>query len=244
MIPSKRSLSFFLVLWVVCFLPTARAQLTNVSDDQAAPIPGVGHDYIHSLSETVNPADGSLSARINVPMPKGRALTVPFAFAYDSNGVHFIQGGLGQTFWRTDTTGLSVGGWTYTTPRLHTVETNNGGTGIYRCYYWTDYLFQDPQGGWHALRLSSLAATAGCTNAGPPAYTSGGDDIYAAMTPGPTSPSTSVVDRDGTVFQFCCLTAGGGVKVERDSSGTLDALNEFIPRTQPLQDICVSYQLL
>ena len=32
----------------------------------------MGHDYIKMLSETVNLANGSLSIRIQAPMPKGR----------------------------------------------------------------------------------------------------------------------------------------------------------------------------
>jgi hypothetical protein len=54
---------------------TVHAQAMNVTDVEATPIPGAGHDYIHMLDETVNPANGSLSIRIEVPVPKGRALT-------------------------------------------------------------------------------------------------------------------------------------------------------------------------
>ena len=59
-----------------------RAQITGVGSDQTPPIPGVGHDYINALNETVNPATGSVSIRINVPVPPGRGFTVPFAFTY------------------------------------------------------------------------------------------------------------------------------------------------------------------
>jgi hypothetical protein len=65
----------------------SRAQIANVTDSTSTPVPGLGHDYIHMLAETVNPANGSVSLRIHVPLPPGRNLTLPFAFAYDSNGV-------------------------------------------------------------------------------------------------------------------------------------------------------------
>jgi hypothetical protein len=38
----------------------------------ATPTPGVGHDYIGAINDVVNPADGSVSLRISVPIPKGR----------------------------------------------------------------------------------------------------------------------------------------------------------------------------
>jgi hypothetical protein len=46
------------------------------------------------LSETVNPANGSLSLRIQIRMPKGRGITFPFGFAYDSNSVTHLNTGL------------------------------------------------------------------------------------------------------------------------------------------------------
>jgi hypothetical protein len=60
------------------------AQNVSIGDDVARPIPGVGHDYVQGLSETVNPANGSLHIKIDLPVPKGRGLTLPFAITYDS----------------------------------------------------------------------------------------------------------------------------------------------------------------
>jgi hypothetical protein len=64
----------------------AQAQITNVTNDQATPKFGVGHDYIGGLNEIVSPGNGSLSVRINVPTPSGRGLSFPFSFDYNSNG--------------------------------------------------------------------------------------------------------------------------------------------------------------
>jgi RHS repeat-associated protein len=56
-----------------------------VNNITAVPVPGVGHDYLHDLDEIVNPANGSLSVRIEAPRPKERGLNYPFyAFMYDS----------------------------------------------------------------------------------------------------------------------------------------------------------------
>jgi hypothetical protein len=88
MLPSFRcvklpAFALCLLLFSACL---SSAQILNVTDSTSTPIPGVGHDYIKMLSETVNPANGSVSLRIGVPMPTGRKLAIPFSFAYDSNG--------------------------------------------------------------------------------------------------------------------------------------------------------------
>src|SRR5262249_11778173 len=63
----------------------ARAQNAIVNNLTAVPVPGVGHDYLHDLSEIVNPANGSVSVRIEAFRPKERGLNYPFyAFLYDS----------------------------------------------------------------------------------------------------------------------------------------------------------------
>src|SRR5580658_331629 len=71
------SLPFIYVLVLLCSV--SEAQVNNVTGDQAPPIPGAGHDYVHLLNETVNPATGSVSIRINLPVPPSRGLTVPFS---------------------------------------------------------------------------------------------------------------------------------------------------------------------
>ena len=75
--------------------PSAHGQsptgVTDVGDATATPIPGAGHDYIKFLSETVNPANGSVSLRIELPVPKGRGMTPSFSIDYDSNGVNHLE---------------------------------------------------------------------------------------------------------------------------------------------------------
>jgi hypothetical protein len=58
-----------------------------VGDNLQHPLPGTGHDYIHLLSETVNPANGSLSIEIRLPSPPGRGINPPVALRYNSGEV-------------------------------------------------------------------------------------------------------------------------------------------------------------
>lgn len=83
------------VLAVMCVLfigAFASAQITSVTSDQAPPIPGVGHDYIGLINETVSPSNGALSIRINLATPGGRGISLPFSIGYDSNAAHHILG--------------------------------------------------------------------------------------------------------------------------------------------------------
>jgi len=45
-----------------------RAQTSSISNDQATPIPGAGHDYIKMLNETVNPANGQVTLHFDAPL--------------------------------------------------------------------------------------------------------------------------------------------------------------------------------
>ena len=88
----------------------AAGQIQNVTDDTSTPIPGSGHDYIKMMSETVNPANGSVSIRIGVPVPPGRGLAIPFAFAYDSNGAEHLVGSQRGTYWSSNQGALAENG--------------------------------------------------------------------------------------------------------------------------------------
>jgi hypothetical protein len=205
-----RSFSLICFVLVAAFaaalIPPAWGQITNVSADQATPIPGAGHDYIHLLSETVNPADGSLSVRIGVPQPPGRQLTVPFAFAYDSNGwQHLIDGGNGLAVWISNTSYLAQNGWSYAMPLLEdNIASLQGVAQHSTCSYNNAYLFHDPAGGRHALHLG-INQQPGYQNCEQyKTVSSGGDDLFAAAA-GSTpayNPPVTVADADGTAFQF------------------------------------------
>ncbi|MGH9325132.1 MAG: hypothetical protein ACRD2B_00370, partial [Terriglobia bacterium] len=185
-----------------------------MTDQTSTPIPGAGHDYIHMLTETVNPANGSVSLRIQVPVPKGRGLTLPFAFAYDSNGVNVLYSSVGQGEWRSNTTFLSQGGWSYAVPLLSANEIflMEGPQRQYSCPLLIDYVFQDPSGGRHALGLASVDYIQGeCS--GDPTHQAGGDDLFRASmigcgTTGLCYP-VAIADADGTVYTFNSPNAHG-----------------------------------
>jgi YD repeat-containing protein len=64
---------------------SAQGNFGFVNNITVVPVPGVGHDYLRDLNEIVNPANGSLSVRIEAPRPKERGLNYPFySFMYDS----------------------------------------------------------------------------------------------------------------------------------------------------------------
>jgi len=184
-----------------------RAQTTNVTTDQATPTPGVGHDYIHMLTETVDPASGSLSVRIHVPVPKSLGFTMPFSFAYNSNGVTYptTSPSTGIMYWQKSDSPVESGGWTYTVPYIHAQKvTVTQSHPSETCSYFIDYMFNDPSGGRHALGLSawSVPTQQGCTNGlGPPQYLTGRDDFYRADANAGNA-FARTVDADGTLYDF------------------------------------------
>src|SRR5262249_17851549 len=75
--PMSRTRYLFLLLAVALFSPISQGQVVGLTDQTATPSPGAGHDYIHMLNETVIPASGSVSIRIEVPTPPGRKMSLP-----------------------------------------------------------------------------------------------------------------------------------------------------------------------
>ena len=173
-----------MLLLSLAFASAALAQLTNVTADQAVPTPAAGHDYIHLLSETVNPADGSVSVKINVPLPQSRGLTLPFSFAYDSNGVHHLTSFTpGNTNWVSNTSLFSQGGWAYTVPVLSLFGFVWKDPLLGNCFYNGDYVFQDPAAGRHPLYLATPSTTeSACSGAPVSSVYSGQDDLVSATT--------------------------------------------------------------
>jgi hypothetical protein len=134
---NKHFVQLFLVATLALFVgDSLQAQITAVTDQTSTPIPAAGHGYIQLLNETVNPANGSVSLRLQVPTPPGRDITIPFSFAYDSNGAHFLKGGAGgYAQWTSNTQFLASGGWTYSVPMLSFTEGSTLIFGKYVCPY-------------------------------------------------------------------------------------------------------------
>ena len=192
----------------LAFALCASAQITNVTNSTSTPIPGAGHDYIKMLSETVNPANGSVSIRIQTPTPPGRGVSLPFSFAYDSNGVaHVTSNSIGIPSWTDNTAYLSTGGWSYSVPMLSNVLMEVPILPHGLCGYFMDYVFQDPTAGRHSLRVSYVLdpgpTQCGLATPPPSQVLTGGDDYYIASL-GPTL--ATIADPGGTVYTFPSLS--------------------------------------
>jgi hypothetical protein len=207
---------------VFVFASTTFAQLPSRTDVTSTPVPDVGHDYIHAPVETVNPANGSLSIRIGVPIPPSRGFTLPFHFAYDSNGVFYIHSRSGAGIylaWATSQavlgTGgavLSQGGWSFGGPMISAQTTLfyelNDQQQYDTCDALTDYVFQDAAGNRHNLGLSYFGGGhSDCNSAqDEELVTTAGEGPILATTSGhwnggEVNPVT-ITDGDGTVYQF------------------------------------------
>src|SRR6185312_3488603 len=211
-----------LILLCVCAVSfsLAQAQIANLADDTSTPIPGAGHDYIHAFSETVNPANGSVSLRIEVPMPKGRGITLPFSFGYDSNSVHHLLPGYypsyGTVNWVSNTGYLAQGGWSYALPGAGNFEANvtEGNYPVFfNCSVYTNYMFRDASGGLHALALLTAISNGSNPCIEEPVASGGDPQLSATLPTSPGSPPSSgglsVFTADGTIYKFSSLGNGG-----------------------------------
>lgn len=214
---SLRPLLLSTVLVFVLAAP-GLGQITNVDDTTATPVADVGHDYIHMLSESVNPATGTVSLRIQLPTPKGRGMTLPFSIGYDSGSVNHIAAGEypdpGMAWWSPNVGTLIQGGWSYGIPSASfTVTTPTEGSypNYYTCTLQSNYEFRDPSGGLHSLPLQDAEGPnyllSDCAES---PFTYGGDPEFQATIPwaGPGSGSPpppapfTVTSHDGTVYYF------------------------------------------
>jgi YD repeat-containing protein len=219
---------------VLAFALTGAAQITNVDNTTSTPVEGVGHDYIHFLSETVVPSSGMVSLRIQLPTLKGRGMILPFSIDYDSGSVNHLVSGYypyGNALWSPNVGTMIQGGWSYGVPG--TTLTQNDATELLptgsgsttdpllttTCTIFSNYEFRDPSGGLHALGLSDVQSQSGLLgDCSDPIQTTGGDSQYQATIPwaGPSSGSAPppapfiVTSRDGTVFHFSAVGGGKG----------------------------------
>jgi RHS repeat-associated protein len=184
---------------------TSQSQILNVGDDTSTPIQGSGHDYIKMFSETVSPANGSVSIRVEVPTPPGRGISLPFSFAYDSNGAHHLStDGQSFTMWPDNTAYLSKGGWSYSIPTLSNVfvvENVSPQPDIHPqfCDFVKDYVFQDATGGRHSLYVAYVMSPGNVCFGHAFPVASGGDDHFRTTLGTETAPVTDIA---GTVYTF------------------------------------------
>ena len=194
------------------------AQIPQRSDTTNTPVPGVGHNYVTSPIDTVNPANGALSIRIGVKMPSARGIQLPFDFAYDSNGTAYVKGSGGLTLgFASVTTPFSQGGWSYAVPTMSVGKTTWTYTDIgdkqHTCTAAISYVFQDPSGGRHDLDMSIWNGLADCANFPMnngnlvQTVTQGGEGSILSTTTSPLLATgivnpVSVTDGDGNLFSF------------------------------------------
>jgi RHS repeat-associated protein len=219
------------LLWIVLLaisIPTF-GQAVPGTGSTSIPIPDAGHDYIQALSETVDPSSGSLSLRLAVPIPVGRKLTLPFNFAYDTNGTYIPGPILGQSF-TTFTTGplMSTGGWSYTIPAAATDEEHyyvSEEKGQVACPYYTNWRFVDESGGRHGLGMISLTGNDNPCAEG--SAQAGGDIRLLASIPQSASSvqSLKVSDADGTAYYN--FSSSGLVGTVEDRNGNMVLMTDL-----------------
>ncbi len=165
-------------------------------------------------------------------MPSGRGITLPFSFAYDSNGVNHlvISGALTNGQWQTYGTVVSLGGWSDSVPIASSVEQTwttipPGNPKPVSCYLVVNFAFQDARGNRHNLDLSNYSFASNPNGAcmtdtqdwpanftGQVATQGGEGPILATIpTNWNASPAVTVTDGDGTVFSFPAGMGAGSV---------------------------------
>jgi hypothetical protein len=247
--------NFALAAVSLLLVPGMRAQMPPSSSTTSTPVPGAGHDYLGEIAETVNPATGSTSIRLSAMMPPGRGLTLPFSFAYDSNGVNYVALNSGGVLWwqTPSNTLVSSGGWSNSAPIVSFNEINwtayaDQGSKPTACFGFVNYVYQDAHADRHNLNLTTYnqAGTDGaCTyySPAPPGFgyavvTESGEEgssshpgqIAASL---PSNASTSpgpvtVVDADGTVLYFPLSssdTLGSMATSVEDRNGNVVTIN-------------------
>ena len=147
---------------------------------------GAGHDYIKMLSETVNPANGSISLRIQWCLHRRRGISIPFSFSYDSNSVHHLipWSVYGQVIWTSNIGYLSQGGWNYSVPMASIgVSDQTAGTYpiFYTCVVSTNYMFSDASGGAARVRMGTKNPPSGENCPNPPVSTGGDLQVGASI---------------------------------------------------------------
>ncbi len=190
----------------------------SVTAETAVPVPGVGHDYLHLLSETVDPSSGSVNVTVQIPLPKSRGITLPFSVTYSSAGVFHVDetavNSLGlYSSCPPNSNTMPFGnqcGWEYGIPSVaYSYLPYSPRTGIGSCFLASQYSFTDSAHVRHNLwRLSK-------------AWTSGGKtDCVHGTTTSPSSPPVS--SSDAQVIALLDNTIAGGESITvYDTAGTV-----------------------
>jgi len=196
-----------------------RSQITNVTNDQATPSPGVGHNYLGTLEEIVSPGNGSLSLRIEVPTPGGRGPKLPFQFAYNSNGIIRLYATpySVDVLSTADVSFASKNGWSYGLPLLTDKPIlipgiNHPGY----CSVDTSFVFTDGAGRRQALPNLAIANLTACNAVGVSPQTGyfSGSTFFTAWTQNGAqnvqAVPFNVQDKSGTLYHFPYVSGAPG----------------------------------
>jgi hypothetical protein len=221
---SWKNRACLLLALVSAYFPIfAQGPVSMVSNTTMTPTPGAGHDYIQSLAETVNPANGSVSVRIAAPTPTERGLNLPtYAYIYDTNGQIQIQPNFVAsdnpntypTLLHAVVAAVGVGyGSTGGSPITGAPNTNTGATGTlsrtnvsmnsgvaHNCTYTTNYVYTDTSGGRHQLNIFYIAAEYATANAC--GYFGGYPDPTGYTTGGDDSITATLVPNSSDVYIY------------------------------------------
>jgi hypothetical protein len=91
MLRTSIALGATLGLSLVVASSPAVAQVPDPVVAASTSTPGSGHNYIGLANETVNPADGSLTFDLPMPLPPGRGISLPFSIHYDSGLMYYLS---------------------------------------------------------------------------------------------------------------------------------------------------------
>lgn len=214
----------------VLFAAPVQSQMTAVNYANATPRFNAGHDYIQMLDETVNPANGQLSIRIQIPTPPGRGLNVPLSINYDSASVYTLYpdpgtqgpqlvpagvasnggGSPSNTWLNIAGNPATAGGWTNSVPTLTgnywVTSLDNGAGGVGYCYGSNGFVFTDITGERHAFTINSVdtddsGVANGCGYPTNNVFGSG-DSAGAYEAVLNAAGSISIAGPDGTVYNF------------------------------------------
>ncbi|HWG37540.1 MAG TPA: hypothetical protein VN690_07465, partial [Terriglobales bacterium] len=137
--------------------------------DSTSPAPKEpGHALVASrhgaLQESVNPANGQLSLRYDLPLPPGLQLTPRFAIAYESSASNYLENLAGGQ----QATLLASDGWSYTAPlltfSLADQTPDPGNYPNFTCAVASNFVLQTADGAHHQLALTAVGESQGVTD--------------------------------------------------------------------------------
>ena len=217
----------------IMFVGVAYAQSQTVldpyssgyNDQTAGAIPANGHDYIHLLSETISPSNGSVNLTIGLPVARARGLTVPFSMGYNSSSANQVSANPFPLNINTGT--LFSAGWSYGIPNItsrgFTISTPGPDQVPLTCSYVSNFSMTALGGQTHDLYLGAASTQSVPPNTGNPSNVlcqggsvlNGGDfsgisaTLAVGVTPGNVSvQSVDTYDPAGNHYHFS--NVGGG----------------------------------